>query len=223
MTTQIASRDAVRVILADDHDAVRSGIRDALDPCVDIAVVAEAADGDELLALAGSTRPDVALVDIALPGVDGLEATRRLVESGRGTLRVVILSVQGADASILGALQNGAAGFVLKSAGATEMELAVRAAARGENFLCPSIARKVIGAYLEHVDTRDDGTRRLTDRQRQVLELVAKGHTTKRIAQRLKISVKTVEAHRGELMRRLDVRNIAGLVQQAVRMGLLTL
>ncbi len=221
MTADAADRDAIRVILADDHDAIRSGIREVLDTCAGITVVAEAADGRELLELAGSVCPDVALIDITLPGVDGLEATRRLAESGHGIPRVVVLSIHGDDVSILHALQNGATGFVLKSAGPAELELAVRAAARGHSFLCPSIARQVIGAWLERADARNDERRRLTRRQRQVLELVAEGNTTKGIARRLGISVKTVEAHRREIMRRLGVQNIAGLVQQAIRMGLL--
>lgn len=221
MATLISGRDRIRVLLADDHENIRSGIRNALDACADIAVVAETADAREVLDLAGSTQPDVVLIDISLPGLDGLETTRRLVESGRGNIRVVILSMHGEDASILRALQNGATGFVLKSAGVAELELAVRAAARGDSFLCPTIAHQVIGAYLEQVDRRNHGIRRLTRRQRQILELVAEGNTTKGIARHLEISVKTVEAHRGEIMRRLGVHNIAGLVQQAIGMGLL--
>ncbi len=222
MTTAAANRDQVRVLLADDHETIRSGIRHTLDACADITVVAEAADGREVAELVGSTRPDVALVDITLPGVDGLEITRRLVESDRERPRIVVLSIHGDDASILHAMQNGATGFVLKSAGPAELELAVRAAARGDSFLCPSIARQVIGAWLEHFNARDDRRQRLTRRQCQILELVAEGNTTKEIARRLRISIKTIEAHRGEIMRRLGVQNIAGLVKQAIRMGLLT-
>lgn len=220
MPAPVASPNAVRVIVADDHDAVRSGIRDTLNACADITVIAEASDGRELLELTGSTQSDVALIDITLPGVGGLEATLRLVESGGGSPRVVVLSSHGDEASVLHALQNGATGFVLKSAGAAEMELAVRAAARGHSFLCPSIARQMIGAYLAHVESRNDAVHRLTPRQRQVLELVAEGNTTRGIASQLGISIKTVESHRSEMMRRLGVQNIAGLVQQAIRIGL---
>lgn len=221
MTGHSAAHDRVRVLLADDHEAVRSRIRDALGACTDITVVAEAADGIEVLELAGSIRPDVVLIDIALPGVDALEATRHLMESSHGNIRVVVLSMHGDDTSILRALRNGAIGFVLKRVGAAELELAVRAAARGNSFLCPSIARQVIDAWLEHLSSRDERIDRLTRRQREVLECVAAGNTTREIARRLDISIKTVEAHRTEIMRRLGVQNVAGLVQQAVSMGLL--
>lgn len=222
MTTSSADHQPVRVLLADDQETTRSGIRDVLAACTDIKVVAETGDGREVLELSGSARPDVALINTTLPGLDGIEVIRRLVESSRGRLHVVVLSIRADDATILDALRNGATGFVLKSAGPAEYELAVRAAARGDSFLCPSIARRVIGRYFAHAESRDGSAHRITPRQRQILELVAEGNTTRKIAAQLGISVKTVEAHRGELMRRLNVQNIAGLVQQAMRIGLLS-
>lgn len=156
MTTSAADHQRVRVLLADDHAKSRSGILDVLRACAGVAVVAETADGREALELSGVQRPDVALIDIALPGVDGIELTRRLVESGPRAPRVVVLSIHDDHESILRALRNGATGFVLKSAGPAEVEMAVRAAARGDSFLCPSIARQVIGRYLEHAGSRND-------------------------------------------------------------------
>lgn len=211
---------SIRVLLADDHHLVRAGVRSLLEVRTDMEVVAEASDGHEALERARVARPDVALIDIKMPGMDGLDVTRRLTGPGYG-VRVVILSMYGHDAYILGALQNGASGFVLKDAGPAELELAVRAAARGESFLCPSVSRQVIGAYLERREPDGRRGQPLTRRQREVLELVAEGRTTKEIARGLDLSIKTVEAHRAEIMRRLGVQNVAALVQEAVRAGLL--
>lgn len=186
-----------------------------------MAVVGEAGDGQNTLTLAASTRPDVALVDVRMPDVDGIEMTRRLTESAQ-SVRVVLLSMYNNETHILHALQYGAAGFVQKAARPAELQLAVRAAARGDSFLCPSIARTVIRGWLERVTERDAKAGQLTRRQREVLELVAEGRTTTEIALQLGVGIKTVESHRGAIMRRLGAQNLAELVQEAVRMGLLT-
>jgi DNA-binding NarL/FixJ family response regulator len=210
-----------RVLLADDHTLVRAGIRSLLEDLPDVIVAAEASDGHEALRLIEEHRPDVALLDIAMPGLNGLEVAARVVQDFP-YVGVIILSMHATEEYVLRALRGGAAGYLLKDAGPAELELALEAVTRGERYLSPAISKHVT-EYVRRVGEEATSLERLTPRQREVLQLVAEGHTTREIAQILEIGVKTVEAHRANLMDKLDIHDIAGLVRYAVRKGLVPL
>jgi DNA-binding NarL/FixJ family response regulator len=208
----------LRVLIADDHSLVRAGIRSLLESLDGVQVVGEAADGSEALRLIGEQAPDLALLDISMPGLNGLEATARATKEHPQT-RVIVLSMHADDEYVYRAFRAGAIGYLLKNADRGELELAVRAAARGEAWLSPAISRKVIAAFADGRWTKDP-VEVLTPRQREILQLVAEGHSTKDIAYRLNLSVKTVESHRGQLMDRLGIHDVSGLVRYAIRLGI---
>jgi DNA-binding NarL/FixJ family response regulator len=209
----------IRVLLADDHSLVRAGIRGLIESLAGAAVVGEAGDGPEALRLAEELRPDVVLLDIGMPGLNGLEVAARLTALDPA-IRVVILSMHTAEEYVLRALRAGAAGYLLKGSAVAELELALRAVARGETFLSPAVSKRVVDDYVNRTGGAADPLDALTPRQREILQLVAEGHTSKEIAQRLGLSSKTVETHRAQVMERLQVHDLAGLVRFAVRVGL---
>jgi DNA-binding NarL/FixJ family response regulator len=208
----------IRVLLADDHALVRAGIRSLLGGMVDVKVIAEASSGEEALEFAAREAPDVVLMDIAMKGITGLEATARLRERQPG-VRVVILSMHSGEEYVLQALRAGAAGYLLKDAATGELELALRSVMRGESWLSPTVSRQVVEGYMQRVGG-EAAPEVLTARQREVLRLVAGGKSTKEIAFLLNLSVKTVETHRAQIMDRLNIRDVAGLVRYALRTGL---
>jgi DNA-binding NarL/FixJ family response regulator len=210
---------AIRIVLADDHALVRAGIRSLMASIPNIEVVAEAGDGHEVLALVDKLRPRLVLMDIAMPGLNGLEATARLAKSHPQT-SVIILSMHSAEEYALQALRAGAAGYVLKDADLAELELAIAAVARGQTYLSPAMSKHLVSDHRRRVADQPDPLDRLTPRHREVLQLIAEGQTTKDIAARLRLSVKTVETHRAQLMDRLDIHDVAGLVRFAIRVGL---
>jgi DNA-binding NarL/FixJ family response regulator len=212
----------IRVLLADDHDLFRAGIRSLMQGFAGIEVIAEAGDGREALRLCRAHLPDVALMDIMMPELNGLDATARLAATSPRT-RTLILSMNATEEYVLQALRCGAAGYLLKNTSPSELERAIRAVARGETYLTSAISGHVISAYLRRIGGETIGPiDRLTVRQREVLQLVAEGDTTKEIARKLDLSVKTVESHRAQLMAELDIHDIAGLVRYAIRMGIIT-
>jgi len=209
----------IRVLLAEDHTLVRAGIRALLEGLAGVQVVAEAGDGREALQLVAAHQPDLVLMDIAMAGLNGLEATGRIVKEFPH-VRVIILSMHANEEYVLQALRAGAAGYLLKDAGTAELELAVRAAARGEIYLSPAVSRHVIADYMRRAGSELTLLDQLTPRQREILQLIAEGRTTREIANILQVSVKTVETHRAQLMERLDIHDVAGLVRFAIRVGL---
>jgi len=202
----------VRVLLADDHALVRAGIRALLEGLEGVTVVAEAGNGGEVLELARKHRPDVVLLDISMPGLGGLEASALLK----------MLSMHANEEYVLQALRAGASGYMLKDSATAELELALQAVMQGETYLSPRISKQMVEGYVQRVGGEQPKSDNLTPRQRQVLQLIAGGHSTKEIAYRLELSVKTVETHRAQLMDRLQIRDIAGLVKYAIRNGLVT-
>ena len=212
----------IRVLLADDHKLFRAGIRSLLQTLDDIEVVAEAGDGRDALRLAAAHRPDVVLMDIMMPNLNGLDAAARIAHAYPHT-RVIMLSMSADEDSVLKTLRAGAVGYLVKTADPAELELAIRAAMRGEKFLSSAVSEHVVSVCLNRLDKEQTSLERLTPRQREVLQLVAEGHTTKDIAKRLEISTKTAEAYRGELMRALDIHDIASLTRYAIRAGLVSL
>jgi DNA-binding NarL/FixJ family response regulator len=211
----------VRVLLADDHALVRAGIRALLEGLEGVAVVAEAGNGGEVLELARKHRPDVVLLDISMPGIGGLEASAQLKQE-IPEVRVVMLSMHANEEYVLQALRAGAVGYMLKDSATAELELALQAVMQGETYLSPPISRQVVEGYVQRVGAEQPAADHLTPRQRQVLQLIAGGLSTKEIAYRLELSVKTVETHRAQLMERLQIRDIAGLVKYAIRNGLVS-
>lgn len=209
---------AIRVLLVDDHALVRAGIRSLLGGMMDVVVVGEAASGEEALQLAERERPDVVLMDIAMKGITGLQAAARLRDQ-LPEIRVVILSMHSGEEYVLQALRAGAAGYLLKDAATGELELALRSVIRGESWLSPAVSRQVVEGYVQRVGG-EPGTDALTARQREVLALVAAGKSTKEIAFTLNLSVKTIETHRAQIMERLGIRDVPGLVRYALRTGL---
>jgi DNA-binding NarL/FixJ family response regulator len=208
----------IRVLLADDHSLVRAGIRSLLGAMLEVEVVAEASSGEEALELAARARPDVVLMDIAMKGMTGLEAAAMLRER-LPEVRVVILSMHSGEEYVLQALRAGAAGYLLKDAATGELELALRSVMRGESWLSPAVSRQVVEGYVQRTAS-EAAPEVLTARQREVLRLVAGGKSTKEIAFLLNLSVKTVETHRAQIMERLGIRDVAGLVRYALRTGL---
>jgi DNA-binding NarL/FixJ family response regulator len=218
----VSARPTIRVLLADDHKLFRAGIRSLLRTVADIDVVAEAGDGREALRLIEAHRPDVVLLDIMMPGLNGLDAAARIARAFPRS-RVIMLSMHADEDSVLSTLRAGAIGYLVKAADPAELELAVRAAARGERFLSSAVSKHVVAASLRRVEQEQTSLERLTPRRREVLQLVAEGHTTKQIATKLGVSVKTAEAYRGELMKALDLHDIASLTRYAIRSGLVSL
>ena len=211
----------VRVLLADDHALVRAGIRALLEGLEGVTVVSEAGTGSEVLELARKHHPDVVLLDISMPGLGGLEASA-LLKQELPEVRVVMLSMHANEEYVLQALRAGASGYMLKDSATAELELALQAVMQGETYLSPRISKQMVEGYVQRVGGERPKSDNLTPRQRQVLQLIAGGHSTKEIAYRLELSVKTVETHRAQLMDRLQIRDIAGLVKYAIRNGLVT-
>jgi DNA-binding NarL/FixJ family response regulator len=207
--------------LADDHLLIRASLRSLLSEYPGLEVVAEASDGRQALELVGTHRPDVVLMDIAMAGLNGLEATR-LIRKEYPDVRVIVLSMHASERHVLQALRAGAQGYILKESAPRELELAIEAVARGKLFLSPGISRQVIEAFLDQMGETADPLDQLTPRQREILQLIAEGHSSKQIAHRLAASVKTIESHRASLMDRLDIHDIAGLVRYAIRQGLVS-
>jgi DNA-binding NarL/FixJ family response regulator len=208
-------------VLADDHALVRAGFRTLLESLAGVHVVADANDGREALRLIEEHRPDIVLMDVSMPGMNGLEATAQATAEFPA-VRVIILSMHANEEYVLRALQAGAAGYLLKDADPAELELALTAVARGDTYLSPPVSRHVIDEYVRRVTNGRGPLEALSPRQREILQLIAEGQTTRQMAQILGVSVKTVESHRTQLMERLDIHDIAGLVRFAVRTGLVS-
>jgi DNA-binding NarL/FixJ family response regulator len=210
----------IRILLADDHALVRAGICALLKTLPGMEVVAEAADGREALALVKTHLPDLVLMDVSMAGLNGLEAAAQIVKD-YPQVRVLMLSAHANEDYVKQALRAGAAGYLLKHAAISELELALHAVARGETYLSPAVSKQVIADYIRRVGDETSLLELLTPRQREILQLIAEGHSTKEIARILHVSVKTVETHRTQLMERLDIHGIAGLVRYAIRAGML--
>ena len=209
----------IRLLLADDHTLVRAGIRSLLESIEGVDVIAETGDGREALELIAKHRPDVALLDIGMPGLNGLEVAKRTPQASPET-RIIILSMHADAAYVKKALRAGVAGYLLKGASVAELPLAVQAVMRGESYLTPKISSSVVEGILGKEEQEPDPLDGLTTRQREILQLIAEGQSTKEIAGILEISVKTVESHRLRMMDRLGIHDVPGLVRFAVRAGL---
>lgn len=208
----------IRLLVADDHHLVRAGIRALLQAIDDFEVVGEARDGNEALASSAELRPDIVLMDVAMPELSGLQALERLRAADPVT-RVVMLSMYANEEHVIRALSLGASGYVVKDAAPCELEAAIRAALRGEIWLPAALPRAVIDGYLARVGKLDRGGV-LTQRQKQVLKLLAEGTGTRAIANALGLSVKTVETHRAQIMQRLGIQDVPGLVRYAILHGI---
>ena len=217
-------KPVIRVIVADDHHLVRQGIQALLEKADGIEVVGEAADGQEAVELVERLTPDVLVMDIAMPRLNGTQATQRVRALGVAT-QVVILSMHSDETLVRQTLRSGARGYLLKRSVTEELLLAIRAAVRGEIYLSPAISVSILDDFLAiQADSEEHRPfDLLTPRQREVLQLIAEGHTNTAIAQILEVSTKTVEKHRANLMSKLNVRDMAGLIRMAVKHGLILL
>ena len=216
----------IKVLLAEDHTIVRKGIRSLLDGVADIEVVGEAEDGREAVEKVGQLLPDVVLMDNTMPILNGLEATRQ-IKKQFPQIMVLILTMHTDEEYIFQFLQAGASGYLVKKTAPKELVSAIKAVYRGDSFLSPSISKKVIEEYLRHgreTDTRQENRyTQLTDREREVLQLIAEGFSNKEIAEQLHLSIKTVGNHRLNLMEKLDIHNVSDLTKYAIRKGIISL
>ena len=210
----------VRVLLADDHKLVRAGFRAMLDALGGIQVVGETGDGREALELIQKHRPDVALLDITMPSLTGLEVATRVANEVEG-VRIIILSMHTGTEYIARAVKAGVSGYLLKNADPVELELALRAAVNGEMYLSPTVSKQLVEDYARRMSAETGTDELLTPRQREILQLIAEGKATKDIAVALDLSVKTVETHRKDVMERLGIHDIPGLVRYAIREGII--
>lgn len=211
------SKGKIRVVLVEDHQIVREGLRKLLGAEADIEIVGEAADGVGALPLVADRTPDVAVIDIGLPGLNGVELTRRL-RQGHPDLPVLVLSTYDDAPTVDRALRAGARGYVIKGAGVADLCEAIRTVHRGEVYLSPAVSDHVLQGYLSTDAPEADP---LSAREREVLQWVAEGYTARQIAERLSLSPKTVENHRANVMDKLGIHTIAGLVRYALRAGII--
>ena len=214
----------IRVLVVDDHTIVRDGICALLRLAGDIEVVGEAANGREALEMAKKLMPDVVLMDIAMPNMDGLEATRR-IRKEFPKVKVLVLTQYDDKEYVFPVIEAGASGFLSKTAASSELVSGIRSVYRGDSFLSPSAARILVEDYQQEASIRkeQDPYKQLTDREREILKLLAEGYTTRKIADMLVISVKTVEGHKTNLMSKLDIHNRTDLVKYALRKGIITI
>jgi DNA-binding NarL/FixJ family response regulator len=209
--------DKIKILVVDDHAILRDGIRALLSLHDDIEIVGEASDGKEAIEKAAELEPDVVVMDIAMPGMDGLEATRRM-RKGKSKPHILILTQYGNKEYILSAIKAGATAFVPKRALSSELVSAIRAVSKGESFLYPSAAAALVEDYRQHAE--EEPFDRLTPREREVLKLIADGHTSREIANTLFVSIKTIHGHRTKIMEKLDIHNRTELIKFAMRKGL---
>lgn len=209
----------IRVLLADDHTLVRAGIRSLLETIDGVDVVAECDDGVQAMDLIVRHRPDLALLDIGMPGLNGIEVARQAA-SAVPKARIVILSMYDDPVHVRQAMRAGVAGYMLKGAAVAELPLAIKSVMAGETYLTPRVSRHVVQGYLREEAAEVDPIEGLTQRQREILQMIAEGRSMKEIAAVIQVSVKTVETHRARLMERLDIHDVAGLVRFAIRAGL---
>jgi DNA-binding NarL/FixJ family response regulator len=214
----------IRVIIADDHHLVRQGIHSLIDKAPDIEVVAEAEDGQHAIELVERLTPDVLVMDISMPRLNGMQAAER-VRALHLPTEIIMLSMHSDDLMVKQALRHGARGYLLKTSVTEELLLAIRAASRGETYLSPAISKSILDDFLLHPSDREElsPVDRLSPREREVLQLIAEGNTNSAIAQLMKISVKTVEKHRASLMAKLKVHDMVTLVRIAIKHGLVSL
>ena len=210
--------EPVRVLLADDHNLVRAGLRVLLDGLPGVEVVAEARDGQEAVRLTLALKPSIALLDISMPVMTGLAALRE-IRASLPTTRVILLSMYDNREYVTEAIQSGAAGYLIKDAAVGELAQAIAAVQRGDTYLSPSVSRRLAEAFVQQAESSRPGL--LTARQTEVLCMVARGQSSKEIARDLGLSIKTVETHRTQIMDRLEIRELAGLVRYAIRNSLI--
>ena len=211
----------ISILLVDDHPLVRAGIRTLLEKLSEVVVTGEATDGREALRMIREHPPNIVLMDIAMPGLNGLDATKRISAEFPGVL-VVVLSMYTDQEYVRQAVEAGAAGYLVKGSAAAELEDAITTVARGEKYFTPAVTTQIVEARPGQSGDRAS-IERLTPRQREILKLIAERHNTKEIAQVLSISIKTVETHRSQLMDRLGIHDVPGLVRFAIRTGLVSL
>lgn len=212
----------LRILLADDHALVRAGIRSLIEDIPGIEVVAEAGDGLEAVHLTGKLQPDLVLMDVAMRNVNGLEATIQ-IRKQFSSVKVLILSMYTNEDYVVQALRAGASGYLIKDSAPMELEIAINAVKAGDTYLSPPVSRQVVESYMLRVGSEASPLDALTPRQREILQLIAEGKSTKEMAYMLKVSIKTIETHRAQIMQRLNVRDIPGLVRYAIKVGLVNL
>lgn len=211
-----------RILLADDHALVRAGIRELVQKLPGVEVIAEASNGRQALEIIQAQLPDLVLLDIGMKELNGLEVAERITRDHPG-VKALILSMHANEEYVLRALRAGASGYMLKDSAITELKLAIESVLAGKTYLSPAISRNVIDSYLNRTaaPARKNSLDLLTPRQREILQLIAEGNSTKEIAANLNLSAKTVETHRAQLMERLDIYDVASLVRFALREGLI--
>ena len=221
--TGMEEMENVRILLADDHNILRDGMRLLLERQPGFAVVGEAGDGREIVELAREHHPDVIVMDIAMPNMNGIEATRRIVEKQPET-GVVILSMHYDESYVLRSLKAGARAYLLKDALKSELIAAIRAVAEGRSFFSPKVSRVLQEDYVEALGRKDadDSYELLTDREREILQLVAEGKTNKEVANLLNLSLYTVETHRTHILQKLNLHSVPELILYAVRKGIIS-
>jgi DNA-binding NarL/FixJ family response regulator len=207
---------ALKILLADDHAVVREGLRVLLER-EGFLFSGEASDGREAIVLCERNKPDIAVLDLAMPLLNGIDAAREIIKTN-SKIKVILLTMHTEDHLVLESLRAGVTGYVLKTRASSELVQAIRAVSKGEMFLTQSISRTIVQAFLNKNEEQD---RFLSDRERQVLQLVAEGKTTKELASILGISAKTAESHRSNIMDKLDIHDVAGLVRYAIRTGII--
>lgn len=213
--------NTITIILADDHALVRAGIRALIENIPNVQVVGEAGTGEEVIALVEKLRPTLVLMDITMPGINGIESTQRLL-SQYPEVKVIILSMHLEHQYVLRVFQAGAKGYLLKGAREPELELAITSVARGETYLSPAVSKLLVEKVV-HTSAESNLLDQLTQRQREILQLIAEGMTSKEIALKLGVSAKTVKTHRSDMMGQLGIHDIAGLVRFAFQVGLVTI
>jgi two-component system response regulator NreC len=214
----------IRVLICDDHTILREGIRLLLNSQNDMEVVGEAKDGRDAVEKAHTLKPDVILMDIAMPSLNGLEATKQIHRNDPNA-RVLVLTMYESDEYVAQMLEAGAMGYVLKKVAGSELVYAIRAVYQGEAFLYPSITKRLVEDYLRRVETGQDhaSLENLTDREREVLQLIAEGRSSKVIADMLSISLRTVQNHRAHLMQKLGIHDRGDLIKYAIQKGIIEL
>jgi DNA-binding NarL/FixJ family response regulator len=214
---------SIKIVLVDDHQILRSGLRAALEKYQNMKVIGEASDGRSAVKLLQKIKPDVVIMDVTMPGLNGIEATRQVIAQSPNT-KVIALSMHSDENFVAGMFEAGASGYLLKDCSLDEMETAIRSVTSNHVYLSPVISRMVINGYFDKSVSADHlGSSPLTPKEREVLQLLAEGKTTKEVASSLHMSVKTAETHRHHIMKKLNIHNIVDLTKYAIREGLTSL